>query len=214
MINPKRQLLIFCLAAVMSIGVFFLVDTVGEFRRGLTTAKAELEGHAQLLAEHAQLSFRGVDVLLSSVAAGFRRASPFLVASDPAVNTSLRHALDYVPQLSTLIIYDATGTELVWLGKSSSAELELDGVELVRRVASGPVRHISAPVADSTGERYIPMSFRIISAEGEIRGAVVALLGASHFHDFHRKIDPEGGRRVAMFLTEGPVLTLFPKPAD
>src|SRR5690606_22316082 len=85
---------------------------------------------------------------------------------------------------------------------------------LVRRVAYGPVRHISAPVADSTGERYIPMSFRIISAKGEIRGAVVALLDASHFHDFHRKIDPEGGRRVAMFLTEGPVLTLFPKPAD
>lgn len=218
--KPKRLLLAFCLAAVVSIGVYILAAAIQEFKRGEAGMRAELEAHVRLLAEHAELSFRGVDILMAGLSASFRRNPQSLPDADMVAR--LQQALDYAPQLASLAVFDASGTELIWLGESSSQALNLDGAEFLDSFEQGELRQLGGLVVDSeSGREFIPMGFRIGSADGEPHGGILALVDVAYFHYFHKQLDPESTIRVGMYRRGGGILSLsntlrdqIPDPSD
>lgn len=204
---PRRLLIGLGLLAILSIGVLLGLDAYREHKRDQAVLEEQLTAAAELLAEHAQLSFAAADVILAEVEADIRQGGLEAFASEESSWDSLYRT----PQFSSLAVFDATGNMRFWTLASPAGAPDSAPHEAFEAHRRGLSRHIGEPVSDRiSGKRLLPVSMRLGDGRGTFLGIAVVYLDVAYFEAFYIQVRDKLDVRIGMSRRDGTVLALYP----
>lgn len=213
--TPGRLLVALSALAVLSIAALLAFDSRQEYQRELSSVKETLRVEAELLAEHAQLSFGTAERMLGELEERLRRDGLEPFENDKRYWERVRRTLTRTPQLAQIAIVDAQGRLRFTSTTFPAPDIDLSDREYFSVHSAGTRLHISSPVvARDDGRSLIPVTLRIRGSGGEFQGVLFASLDLKYFQDFYSSLRNKLDLRVGMARRDGTVLSLYPAPAS
>lgn len=176
-----------------------------------TDGKKDTVNLTSSLLQHAELTFRTADALLTGTVSSLEHRPP-----DRDDRRRLKawfiDELKRMPQLVNLLVVDQEGTLLV----SSIAEegtvnyADRDFFAYHRDSPDRGVR-LHAPIRGRASNQWIiPLTRRFNRPDGSFGGVVVAALGTQYFQDFYQRLDVGRNGAILLASLDGPLLVRRP----
>jgi PAS domain S-box-containing protein len=184
--------------------------------RGLTLADndRELSSLVSALTEQTARSLQGVEFIL-------RRTSvwtldPRRAQTSPSdMRAFLRQEIDGVPQLRQLEVVDADGNRFATsFATANPVNIATRPYFQKLKHATGNALIMSKPMASLIdGRPTFVVALRLEDAQGNFKGAVLALIEDGYFYKFYKQIDLGPGTSIRLLRTDGtPVVALENSP--
>ncbi len=218
MIAYGAALLILALLAVDGGAIWHLRQSA------MRSAEDSLGKLNRVLEEQSVRTLQGADLVLNAidaefVSAGIRDAVQFRRSANSSdAHLGLARKISGLPQISALFLVDASGTVLSTSGPRLAHEINIhdrpDFISLRDHPGLGTV--ISAPVTGQTdGASTIYLARRLNGLDGRFLGIVAAAIRLDYFENFYRDVSIGPGSAIALWRTDGALVTRFPTtPGD
>lgn len=193
-------------ATAVLIGLL-LSDLNRQKREAFEKARQTIEFKAKLMGDHATRAFEAVDLILFSLASDLKHLGVIPPANQ--IRNRLHERMLFVPQATTLAIYDAKGRLLADAKRLEAGEDVAAQTFFRRHAADGILFHLEGPQPrrfDSSGRMSLRLSRMISSADGGFMGVLLAEIDPGYFRTFYREEDPLGADAVMLLDAEGRIL--------
>jgi hypothetical protein len=214
--------LIFVGAALLILLLFgavaaFVVDLR---KRELRDQEDQLRTQSQILAEHAEQSFRSVNLVISSVAAAVTAAGVTDDASLAQKMTGyevyllLRARIEGTPQIGAVTVFDRQGKMLNSSRTWPTPEIDISdraffqlakGDRILKNYTTEPLQN------RDTGTWTIYLVRRINGESGEFLGVILGAVQMRYFEDFYRAVSLGEDDSIALQRDDGVILARFPQ---
>lgn len=157
------------------------------------------------LADHVSGAIDLGDSILAELADRSERAAD--AHASPTLAPYARERVRRTPLLGELSVYDAGGALAFSSRDPRSGSLDAATQTLFHGAASGAALLIGAPVRDpGNGEWLMPLSRRLLHADGSYAGVALATIRLSLLSQFHQDFELGPGGTVMVALDTGPLL--------
>jgi signal transduction histidine kinase len=180
----------------------------------LTDNNRELSSLVSALTEQTARSLQGVEFTL-------RRTSVWTLdprrtqTSPDDMRAFLRQEIDGVPQIRQLEVVDADGNRIATsLAAANPVSIATRPYFQALMHATGNSLVMSKPMASLLdGRPTFAVALRLEDAQGNFKGAVLALIEDAYFHKFYEQVDLGPGTTIRLLRTDGtPVVALENSP--
>ncbi|MBG6079332.1 signal transduction histidine kinase [Rubrivivax gelatinosus] len=177
----------------------------------ITSATEQAATLTRALEEHVRRSMDAVDAALDSVALDATARRDGAQRDPDAAQRELRHKRALLPQVRWLAVF---GPDLELQAASGSDEQLGQTAQLrqtlARQMETADTRlQIGAPLGDPQAPA-IPVSRRIVGADGSVLGIAVALLDSAHFERFYRELQLSPAQSLVLSRGDGTLLLRHP----
>ncbi len=199
------------LLALAAAGLWYAREVV------LRDTERELANLTEALAEHAQSTVRGIDLLLASSADWLQGLPPDEVTDAEALHRGLVARLAGLPQVRVLAVFDATGESLAST-RSHPAPVLHHAEEPYFKAhlrGSGTRLHVALPRKGKLEDRWFLFFSRALRrADGTLQGVVVALIEPEYFETSFGRLELGGQHSLALYRDDGYLLTSYPQEPE
>jgi hypothetical protein len=210
-ISPKANILVIIL---LGMGIaFFICSSVLSIIRDRNTYLNEsrhiTSAKAQLLGENATSVLYDVDLFLIAIRSLWQSSSDAEVMVPFAVKEFIQTQLNFLPQVSNIVIFSADGAV-----QFSSEKVVKFHLPSMSRHRDEWLDFYAGTAMVGTGQKQILLSRRVENHNSEFRGVVAATIDPIIFYkryESYLNIDVEG---ITLFDTAGVVLTGWINQAD
>jgi diguanylate cyclase (GGDEF)-like protein len=182
----------------------------------------QLKNLSLILAEQAERTFRSVDLVVTSVAAGMAAegvtdaASFDRIMAGRDVHLLLREKMSGTPQLDAINVTSRDGKVINFSRYWPVPEINVTDRDYYQAMTADPTleTYVTQPVPNrATGVWTIFLVHRVDGAKGELIGFVVGAISLKYFEDFYQAISTDKGTSIALQKMSGQMLVRFP-PTD
>lgn len=199
------------LLALAAAGLWYAREVV------LRDTERELVNLTEALAEHAQSTVRGIDLLLASSADWLQGLPPQEVADTETLHHGLLARLSGLPQVRVLAVFDAAGESLA-SSRSHPAPVLHHADEPYFKAhlsGSGTGLHIALPRKGKLENKWFLFFSRALRrADGTFQGVVVALIEPEYFETSFGRLELGGQHSLALYRADGYLLTSYPQQRE
>ena len=208
---------------IIAVGGLFALAVAGAFvtdasvtrREHLEAAERVTSEGAELLGEHASLSFRALDQTLKAMALAHRDWVEDYFRATAQGNRMLAAIQVGSPNVSALAFTDPEGNRVAVSTEFSTLPASLGDkpFHAAHRDADTPDMYISRPYRPALTERWvITVSRRVEDREGKFAGTAVAVIDLDYFIGLYQRVGSARGTSIALFLGDGTFLARHPEP--
>ncbi|MDK9721273.1 MAG: PAS domain S-box protein [Rhodospirillales bacterium] len=210
----NRTSLTFFLLAAFGAGMataaligLLLSDISRQKREVFEKARQTIEFKAKLMGDHATRAFEAIDLILFSLATDLKHLDAIPGADQ--IRNRLHERILFLPQATTLAIYDARGRLVADAKRLDADENVSDQAFFRRHAADGILFHLEGPQPrrfDASGRVSLRLSRLLSKADGSFLGVLLAEIDPGYFRSFYREDDPLGVDEVILLDAEGRIL--------
>ncbi|MBK1713400.1 sensor histidine kinase [Rubrivivax gelatinosus] len=181
-----------------------------ERRDRIASATEQAATLARALDEHVRRSFGAIDVILELVAADAARPDA-LLRDGEALHQTLERKRGLLPQARWLAVF---GPDLELVADSGGDEdlrraLPLRIALRSQRDGGNSLLRVGQPIG-GPDRPVIPVTRRIVAADGSFLGVAVAVLDSEHFERFYRELQLPAGSSLVLARADGTLLLRHP----
>ncbi len=195
------------------IAAIFLVDVQLRYNANIEAAKKDTANYAEILAEHAALTFGGIDQALheaESIRQGNSRGNE---GQPDAVHWALRHIAQTSPAIVAIGWTDAQGNVVAHSYDHAPARTNIADMAhfTVQRDHDNVGLYIAPPYRSAASDRWLSaVSRRLNNPDGSFAGVVTAPIDQSYFNQLYRSVDLGKGGSIILLHRGGQILARQP----
>ena len=216
LIERSRRGLFLGAASLIAMILAVNVVVLGNMRNNTLRAASDyLGGYSNVVAEHAETTFRSIDIVLSSLADylarnGVNDADGMVaIAGQDATHRFLKEHLAGLPFVSSFMLVDTRGHVVASSLDAPPAGVNLSDRDYFRALRDDPnlESFISQPIVSRiTGGRVVLLSRRLSDPNGAFMGLMVGTANQRAFEDYYAATVAGGDTRVALIRTDGVII--------
>ncbi len=188
--------------------VFLLVrNTITERHHLIQITLKNTENQAQLLAEHASSQLLTADTVLQQAAQNPELIQFLENNKCNLLRSFLLTKSAQLPQVSTILIYNAQGKQCAYVGKIPTAHNEADWNSIFKQHRDAWLQFVIASQRMPSGNGTISLSRTIENTQGQFLGVVFMIIDTNFFYQRYRDLNNDFTDLITIYTGQGHILS-------